>query len=108
MQSVDGFCQSRLLLTFFIVSIAFFSNGAQAVWLNKWYIWTDIEGLDFQVTLKEFQHTLKIVHDTCQTVTKVEEELIQQVRDGTFVDDPVIKVDVKNNIFMWKIIFLAL
>lgn len=44
------------------------------------------------MTLKEFEHTLRIVHDVCQTVTKVPEENIQQVRNGNYIDDELTKV----------------
>ncbi|XP_031634704.1 general odorant-binding protein 72-like [Contarinia nasturtii] len=43
------------------------------------------------VEMKEFQHTLKIVHDTCRTVTKVPEETIQQVRGDDYADDAAMK-----------------
>lgn len=45
-----------------------------------------------QVELSEFKHTLKIVHDVCQTTTKVPEDMIQQVRNDNYVDNPDIKV----------------
>lgn len=45
-----------------------------------------------QVSLKEFQHTLKIVHDVCQTVTKASEDNIQQVRGGNYIEDETTKV----------------
>lgn len=47
---------------------------------------------NIQVTLKEFKHTLKIVHDVCQTVTKIPEENIQQVRNGNYIEDEMTKV----------------
>lgn len=43
--------------------------------------------------MKEFQHTLKIVHDVCQTVTKVPEDTIQKVREDNFVEDGPMKVN---------------
>nr|AHW83256.1 odorant binding protein OBP18 [Sitodiplosis mosellana] len=46
-----------------------------------------INGLE----LAEFQKTLKIVHDTCRTVTKVPEEKIQQLKNDNFIEDQDIK-----------------
>ncbi|XP_055326704.1 uncharacterized protein LOC129580383 [Sitodiplosis mosellana] len=45
----------------------------------------------FALELAEFQKTLKIVHDTCRTVTKVPEEKIQQLKNDNFIEDQDIK-----------------
>lgn len=44
------------------------------------------------------------MHDTCQTTTKVKEELIQQVRDGNFIEDSVVKVS-SSSVFNRKKVF---
>lgn len=38
------------------------------------------------------------MHDVCQTVTKVPEEKIQQIRDGNYIEDDAVKVSIETTL----------
>lgn len=105
MQSFTRIQHNKYLLVFAVVTLNFLASNVNSVRINfanlLKFIAIDFKCTKFhshfcyqQVTLDEFKHTLKIVHDTCQTVTKVPEDLITQVRGDDFVENKDVKVSL--------------